>query len=146
MGKLGDLVESDKGINFGDFAFELLVVALGEAAADDDFLGRSGGQPPLVHFEDGVDRFLFGLVDEAAGVDHEHIGFVGFAGQVEIIFGGTTEHDLGINQIFGATEADHTDLGARVCRGHADNFDTHRGAVGQGAVDASTAGAGTRVR
>ena len=122
-GKLGDLVESDKGINFGDFAFEFLVVALGEAAADDDFLGRPGGQPPLVHFEDGVDRFFFGLVDEAAGVDHEHIGFVGFAGQVEIIFGGPAEHDLGIDQIFGTTEADHADLRARVCRGHADNGD-----------------------
>jgi hypothetical protein len=66
-----------------------------------------------MHFEDGVDRFLFGLIDEAARVDDQHIGLFRLARQVEIILRRTTQHDLGVDQVFGAAEADHADFGTR---------------------------------
>ena len=36
----------------------------------------------LRHLEDGVDRFLLGLVDEGAGVDDEDVGVGGIAGEL----------------------------------------------------------------
>jgi hypothetical protein len=54
------------------------------------------------HFEDGVYGFLLGVVNEAAGVDNEDIGFIGMGGETGA---GTVEqahHDLGVDEVFGA--------------------------------------------
>ena len=112
FGKTGDLVQTDQRIHLGDFLPQLVVVALGQAAADDDFLPRIFPHAAVMHFEDGVDRFFLGRVDEPAGVDDEHIGLGRFAGDLELPAGGAAEHDLGINKVLRAAEADHADLRA----------------------------------
>ena len=64
------------------------------------------------HLEDGVDRFLLGLVDERAGVDDEHVGVGGIAGQLMPRLLGEPEHHLGVDEVLGAAEGDHSNLHA----------------------------------
>ena len=63
--------------------------------------GRAGG---LVagHFEDGVDGFLLGGVDEAAGVDDEDFGLFGVGGEARAGAVEQAHHDLGVDEVFGA--------------------------------------------
>ena len=54
------------------------------------------------HFEDGVDGFLLGCVDEAAGVDDEDVGLFGPGGQACAAAIEKAHHDLGVDQVLGA--------------------------------------------
>jgi hypothetical protein len=65
----------------------------------------------LVRIEDCFDRFLLGRINECAGVHHQHICLIGARGDFHSVLQHASEHDLGIDQIFRATEADHADLG-----------------------------------
>ncbi len=73
LGELGVVVEAEHGVGLGEAVGQLLAVALGQAPDGDDLGARDvGGR------QQGVDRVLLGLFDEAAGVDDDHIGmFVG---------------------------------------------------------------------
>jgi hypothetical protein len=65
---------------------------------------------------DGVERFLLGGVDEAAGVHDHQIGAVVAAGQL-IPTAAQLGHDaLGIHQRLGAAQADEADLGGHIQR------------------------------
>jgi hypothetical protein len=64
----------------------------------------------LVRFEDGRDAFFLGRVDEGAGIDDHHVGFVGVgreghARQVEM-----AGDDFGIDEVLRAAERDQPDL------------------------------------
>jgi hypothetical protein len=64
----------------------------------------------LVRIEDCFDRFLLGRIDEGAGVDDQHICFIRTGGDFHSVLQNASEHDLGIDQIFRASQADHADL------------------------------------
>ena len=66
-----------------------------------------------MRFEDGVDRFLLRGIDKRAGVDDEHVGLIRVRGNRHAVLEHAAEHDLGIDQIFCAAEADHADLRRR---------------------------------
>ncbi len=69
---------ADDGVDFRDVLLDLVAVALDQAAGDDDALGFSAVLfLVLHHLEDGVDRLLFGGVDEAAGVDDDDLSVFG---------------------------------------------------------------------
>ncbi len=82
-------------------------------AAGDDHLAVF-----LDGFTDHFKRFGLGAVNETAGVDHHHVGilvrwhdFIAFHAQLG-------EDALGIDQGFGTTQADETDLGGGGRGGH----------------------------
>ena len=114
----GDLIESDEGVHLGEFADEVGGEALGKAAADDDFgIGALALVALAGGFQNGVDGFLFRGVDKSAGIHDEDIGLCGVGGDFEALGFCGAEHDLGVDEIFGATEADHanTACGGRRC-------------------------------
>ncbi len=79
--KPGHLVEPDKGIDLGEFGSEIGGKALGHAAADDQLLARFFPKPALlVGMKNGIDGFLFGRIDEGAGIDDENIRLAGIGG------------------------------------------------------------------
>ena len=86
------------------------VGTLAQAAGDDDL--AVFGQ----RLADGVQRFGHRAVDEAASVDHHHVGIVIGLHQVVAFHLELGEDALGIHQGFGAAEADETDFG--LLQGH----------------------------
>ncbi len=111
-GGIGDLIEANECIHLRHFLLELGGKALGHASADDQFLAGATFQAAgLMGFEDGLDGFLLGGVDESAGVDYEDIGFLGVAGNFHAAGKNAAEHHFGIHEVLGAAEADHADFG-----------------------------------
>jgi len=86
-------------------------LALAQAAGDDHLavLGQ--------RLADGVQRFGHRRVDEAAGVDHHHIGIVVAGHDVVALHLELGEDALGIDQRLGAAEADETDFWRSVGHG-----------------------------
>ena len=96
-----ELSGADYGVDFGDVAADLVAVALDEAAGDNELAGRTGGLE-AGHFEDGVDGFLLGRVDEATGVDDEDLGFFWVRGEACAGAVEQAHHDLGVDEVLGA--------------------------------------------
>ena len=69
------------------------------------------------HLQDGVDRFLLGRVDEGAGVDDQHVGGFGIAGDARAGMVEQAHHDFAVDEVFGAAEADESDAQGFVGRG-----------------------------
>ncbi len=108
------LTRAENRVDLGNLLTQFVAIALRQAAGHDQSLTRAG-LLVLRHLEDGVDRLLLRLVDERAGVDDEHVGVGGIAGQLMPLFLGEPEHDLGVNEVLGAAERDHSNLHA--CEG-----------------------------
>ena len=64
----------------------------------------------LMRLQNRLDRFFLGRIDEGAGVDDQDIRFVSVGGDLHPSLQNAPEHDLGIDQILGAAEADHPDF------------------------------------
>ena len=76
LGDAGEVARADECVDLRQLAHEIVRVALGETAGDD--------QPaPLARrldargVEHGVDRLLLGRSDEGAGVHDQHVGRIG---------------------------------------------------------------------
>src|SRR5690606_7026297 len=85
---------------------------------------------------DGVQRFGHGRVDEAAGVDHHHVGIVVGLDDVVALDLELGEDSFGVDQGLGAAEADETDAGVAGgggWRGHAALRDVKAGDYSGGA-------------
>ena len=109
---VGNLVEPEEGVYFGERFGKVGGKALRHTAGDHQALARAFLHAPLfVGIEDGLDGFLLGGIDERAGVDDEYVGVVGICREPEAFFLEAAEHDFGIHKIFGAAEADHSDFG-----------------------------------
>ena len=108
---VGDLVEADEGVHLGHLAREFLRKTLRHAAADDQFLpGFLAQAALLVRLEDRLDGFLLRGVDERAGVHDEHVGVFRICGDLHAALDHAAKHDLGIDQVLGAAEADDADF------------------------------------
>src|SRR5262249_36447936 len=97
--------DADDLIDAGDFLEQVLMLAFGQAAGDDDRADAAlllEGQ----HFADDTKRFLAGRLDEAAGVDDNDIGAVGVGDERVAVLGELAEHGFGIDGGFRAAEAD----------------------------------------
>ena len=92
---------ADYGVDFWDALLDFVAVALDEAAGDNELAGRTGGLE-AGHFEDGVDGFLLGRVDEATGVDDEDLGFFWVRGEACAGAVEQAHHDLGVDEVLGA--------------------------------------------
>jgi hypothetical protein len=73
---------------------------------------QPAGRLELRRIEDRLDRFLAGRIDESARVDDEHVGLGGVLDEYAARAVEMPEHDLGVDEVLGAAEADDADLGA----------------------------------
>jgi hypothetical protein len=55
-------------------------------------------------FEDGIDGFLFGFFDEAAGIDDDHVGLFRVTGQLKPLGYERSEHNFRVDLIFGTAK------------------------------------------
>ncbi len=116
LGELGhevmEIGEPEEQVHFGDLGLQFLLIALDQAPHRHDRLDVAlllelGGP------QDRVDRFLLGGVDEAAGVDENHIG-VGQVGRDHRAVTDQVSHEpLGIDRRFVAAEGDDAELHPR---------------------------------
>jgi hypothetical protein len=91
----------------------LLAIALREATADHQLLA---GLP--AGFKDRIDGFLLRGLNETAGVYDEYVGFTGISRDLKAFRHGVAKHYFGINQILGAAETHHPDLGGTALTGN----------------------------
>ncbi len=82
---------------------DIVAIALHHASRHDQLL-RAAGFFVLGHLENGVDGFLLGRIDEAAGVDYQHVGVARLWRELVAARGQMAHHDLGIDEVLGAAE------------------------------------------
>ena len=69
-----------------------------------------------MRFKNRLDRFFLGRIDERACVDDQNVGILCACGDFHAVLQNASEHDLSIDKILGAAEADHANLCAHVLR------------------------------
>lgn len=106
LGNLFDLVDAHEGVDFGKEFGKFFAETLRQAAGNDQALSAVLGFAEFGGFENGVDTFFLGGVDEGAGVDDDDIGAGGVVGDFDTAFHERAEHDLGIDEVLGAAEGD----------------------------------------
>ncbi len=108
-----ELVGTHQRIHFRHLLADIAAVAFHQAAGDNQ-LSRAAGFLVLGHLQNGVDGFLLGGVDEAAGVHHQHVGVAGMGRQLVAASHEGAHHDFAIDEIFGTAQTDKTDFQACV--------------------------------
>ncbi len=108
-----ELVGTHQRIHFRHLLADIAAVAFHQAAGDNQ-LSRAAGFLVLRHLQNGVDGFLLGGVDEAAGVHHQHVGVAGMGRQLVAASHEGAHHDFAIDEIFGTAQTDKTDFQACV--------------------------------
>ena len=96
---------ADYCVYFGDIFLDLIAEALDEATGHDQSFGFAAGFL-AGHFEDFVDRFLLRGANERAGVDDDDVGIFGIGSRLGSGVDQHAHHDLAIDEVFGAAEAD----------------------------------------
>ena len=109
------VIGADNGIDLGDLLADGVAVAFHQATRHNQLAGSSA-LLEFGHLEDSLDRFLFGGVDETAGVDYQDIGFGGVRRQLVAPGHQLAHHDFTIDQVLGTAQADKADF---VRAGHA---------------------------
>src|SRR5262249_3201005 len=139
-----ELIGADDGVDLGHTLPNVAAVALDQASGYDQAL-RAAGLLVLGHFQDRVDRFLLSWIDEAARVDDDHVCVRGMRRELVPAGGEVAHHDLGVDEVLRASEADETDFQGRSCEGGGSKFQNnrpgleHSGRSGRG-LSASTGG------
>ena len=108
------LARPDDSINFRNVLANLVAVTLDKTSRHNELTGGPGSLM-LRHFEDGIDRFLFGRIDEGAGIDDQDFGVSRIRGHLGARAVQQSHHHLAVNQVFGAAERDKPYL--RAARG-----------------------------
>ena len=100
---------ADNGVDLGDLLHDLLLVALGQAAGDDDLQVRVL-LLVLAGHQNVLDGFGLGGLDKAAGVDDDDVCFGRVRhGGVAVLDEGVAEN-VGVHLVFGAAEGDDRNL------------------------------------
>ena len=95
-----DLSSSVDRVDLRNLLLQLIAIALGHAAGDDQ-LAAGNLLFELGHLQNGVDRFLLGAIDKGAGVHDLHVGLRRVGGNLVPVLLGHAEHDLGVDEILG---------------------------------------------
>ncbi len=99
---------ADDGVDLRNILLDFVAITLDQASGNDEFPGFAVGLE-AGHLEDGVDGFLFGGVDEGAGIHDEHVGGLGIADDAGAGVIEEAHHNFAIDEILGAAEADESD-------------------------------------
>ena len=124
---------TDHRVDLGDVFLDFVAIALDQASGDDQLLRFSMGLVAS-HLEDGVDRFLFGRVDEGAGIDDQHVGSGGIVGDARAGVVEQAHHDFAVDEVLGATEADESDPQGFVVNGFGGGFGFDYGLMERGSL------------
>ncbi len=126
LGNAVILAGANKHIDFRHLVFELLRVALRQAAAGHEHFAFSVFLL-LSHLKNRLDRLFFRSLNEGAGVDDDDFCvFWGLSDRVAIIFQ-HAQHDLRIDQVFRAAEADEVNRRLFTFRGRCHEWVGHWG-------------------
>src|SRR5262249_25805489 len=99
---------ADEDVDLGEFVAQLVGVALGEAAGDDEAPARPTGLDAR-QLEDRVDRLLLGRADEGARVHDQHVRGVGIEDQLVSGARELAEHDLAVDLVLRTAQRDEAD-------------------------------------
>ena len=103
------LGRAEEEVDLGELARELGLVALDHASNGDDRLARAVGlAAPGV--DDRVDRLLLRRVDEAAGVDDDHVGVIELGRELTAVIREQREIALAVDRVLVAAKRDEADL------------------------------------
>ena len=125
------LVCAENGVDLGQVCFDFLRVPLREATGYDQALAGTRLLEPG-SLEDGIDRFPLGVLDEAAGVDDDDLGFRPVRGQDMAFLLQKTCHDLAVDKVLGTSQTDETDFRHGLPRG------TKNGRPSEAGIQAAT--------
>ena len=106
-GDFFQFIGPDDGIHVRNVLLNIGAIAFDKATRDNQALGAAGFLV-LGHFEDGVDGFLLGRIDKAAGIDHDNVGIRRMRRKLMAAGGELAHHDLSIDEVFGASETYET--------------------------------------
>ena len=107
-GQLLVLIHAQDQVDLGDLVLQRVLVALAEAAGDDQQLAAAGFLV-LSHLEDRVDGFLLRALDEAAGVHHQDVRLGGIAGEDVAVVCQKPQRGFGVHAVLVAAQGDHAD-------------------------------------
>ena len=96
-------------VGFGQLRTQFISVALGQAAGDDEAPAAPVGLE-VSGLQDRGDGFLFGRLDEAAGVDDDEVGLLGRIREPIAVELQKPVHPFGIHRVFRASECDQVHL------------------------------------
>ena len=94
---------ADHAVESRHFLYQVRAVALRQAARRDHHLPAAAAVHQLAQH---INRLLFGGVDEAAGIDDQHLGLVLVGDADHAVLVKYLRHALGIDRVLGAAEAD----------------------------------------
>ena len=106
---VGDFAGAEDGVDLGDLGAKLVTVPFRETARHNQALAGAVFLVPR-HLENGVDRLLFGGVDERARIDHEHVRALSVARQLVPGFLRQPQHDLGVHEILRTPEGNQANF------------------------------------
>ena len=104
-GELAVLIDAQEQINLRNLLEKILFVPLGQAACHHQ-QAAAAGFLELGHFQNGIDGFLLGGLDEAAGVDHEDIRLFGIGGEQKAVLLQEAQGRFGIHPVLVAAQGD----------------------------------------
>ena len=104
-----EFVGAEDGVDFRDLLPQFIAVALDQAACHDQ-AASPADTLVLGSLEDRIDRLLLGRFDEAAGVDDQCLGLAGILRQLVPAGLEQPHHDLAVNQVLRAAQANESDL------------------------------------
>ena len=102
-GHIGIAAGAQHPVHLGQLRADLLTVALGQATRHQQLLQLTC-LFQLRQLQDAVDGLALGRLDEAAGVQHCHVGPLRFTRDVVPRSPAQGHHLLGVHQIFGAAQ------------------------------------------
>ena len=105
---VGIRVETEDGVGVRELVGQLLAIPLGQASDGDDLLGAAV-LLEIGSLEQGVDRVLLRLLDEATGVDDGHIGLGSVVDEGPALGLQPAGQFLGIDLVAGATQGHEGD-------------------------------------
>ena len=103
VGDVGGTADAEAGdlVDLGQGGGELVAVALGHAAGDDE---AAAVAPPLVEGQHGVDRLLAGGLDERARVDDDEVGRLGVVGRAQPVGEQRADELVGVDLVLRAAK------------------------------------------
>lgn len=103
LSKLVVMLKSNNSINFRELLREKVCVPLGKTTRHDNAFGETVGLA-AGGGEDGIDALTLRVLDEAAGIDDDHISISGVGRVLDLnaLLRKITEEDLSVCDVLGA--------------------------------------------